>query len=172
MIRDRWEGVTIIKALFGSKAVAKHPLHPERSNVQDMMAAEVKFKYPQPFTWAQAMDLDVGTISQGTRQLITPRGRDSKLTVQEITRLQHSLDHLKSTQDQLQYLIDTTSESTPDPDFIGAIQENLDVMCEALPSIGRGVADGSFQKFSGRAYFDSQTRSGSKGSHLTLPLRP
>ena len=58
-----------------------------------------------------------------------------KLTVQEITRLQHSLDHLKSTQDQLQYLIDTTSESTPDPDFIGAIQENIDVMYEAISFI-------------------------------------
>lgn len=34
------------------------------------MAAEVKFKYPQPFTWAQAMDLDVGTISQGTRLML------------------------------------------------------------------------------------------------------
>ncbi|KAF9652191.1 hypothetical protein BDM02DRAFT_3109616 [Thelephora ganbajun] len=74
------------------------------------MAAEVKFKYPQPFTWAQVMDLDVVTISQ------------------EITRLQHSLDHLKSTQDQLQYFIDTTSESAPDPEFMGAIQENIDVI--------------------------------------------
>jgi len=62
-----------------------------------------------------------------------------KLTVQEITRLQHSLDHLKSTQDQLQYLIDTTSESAPDPDFLGAIQENKDVMCEAVPSSPRVV---------------------------------
>jgi len=96
------------------------------------MAAEVKFKYPQPFTWAQVMDLDVGTISQGTRNSQS-RGEVRKLTVQEITRLQHSLDHLKSTQDQLQYLIDTTSESVPDPDFIGAIQENIDVMCEAVP---------------------------------------
>jgi len=74
------------------------------------MAAEVKFRYPQPFTWAQVIDLDVGTISQ------------------EITRLQHSLDHLKFTQDQLQHLIDTTAHSAPDPEFMGAIQENVDVI--------------------------------------------
>ena len=103
------------------------------------MAAEIKFKYPQPFTWAQVMDLDIGTISQGT-QLPRSGGteeRDSdRLIVQEITRLQHSLDHLKSTQDQLQYLVDTTSDSTPDPDFLGAIQENKDVMCGGF--LGRG----------------------------------
>jgi len=74
------------------------------------MAAEVKFRYPQPFTWAQVMDLDVGTISQ------------------EITRLQDSLYHLKSTQDELQYLIDTTADSIPDPEFMDTIQENVDVI--------------------------------------------
>ena len=36
------------------------------------MAAQAKFKYPLPFTWAQVMDLDVGTISQGMR-LTPPR---------------------------------------------------------------------------------------------------
>ena len=99
------------------------------------MATEVKFKYPQPFTWAQVMDLDVGTISQGTQLAkLTKVGEreacSGKLIVQEITRLQHSLDHLKSTQDELQYLIDTTVDSVPDPEFMGAIQENVDVMYE------------------------------------------
>jgi hypothetical protein len=131
--------------LFGSKAFTKHPHLPSpillssETNREQIMAAEVKFKYPQPFTWAQVMDLDVGTISQGTQltnhtEETEGKGKVRKLIVQEITRLQHSLDHLKSTQDQLQYLIDTTSESTPDPDFIGAIQENIDVMCEMVPS--------------------------------------
>lgn len=91
------------------------------------MTMEVKFKYPQPFTWAQVVDLDVGTISQGT-QLTTLTEDGNRLIIQEITRLQHSLDHLKSTQDQLQYLIDTTADSAPDPEFMGAIQENIDVM--------------------------------------------
>jgi len=50
--------------LFGSKAFAKHP-YQNPSSAKDM-ASEVKFKYPQPFTWAQVMDLDIGTISQGT----------------------------------------------------------------------------------------------------------
>jgi hypothetical protein len=93
------------------------------------MAAEVKFEFPQPFTWAQVMDLDVGAISEGNRLTILTTVR-SELIVQEITRLQHSLEHLKSTQDELQYLIDTTSDSIPDPEFIGAVQENVDVMYE------------------------------------------
>ena len=97
------------------------------------MATEVKFRYPQPFTWAQAMDLDIGTISQGTQVTIQPHAGwkiRNKLIVQEITRLQHSLGHLKSTQDQLQSLIDTTADSAPDPEFMGALQENIDVMYE------------------------------------------
>lgn len=65
--------------------------------------------------------------------------QSSKLIVQEITRLQHSLDHLKYTQNQLQHLVDTTSGSVPDPDFTGAIQENKDVMYDVVP-LGRGLS--------------------------------
>ena len=36
------------------------------------MASGVKFKYPQPFTWAQVVGLDVGTISQGTQRVTLP----------------------------------------------------------------------------------------------------
>lgn len=99
------------------------------------MAIEVKFKYPQPFTWAQVMDLDIGSISQGTQLAMLTEVRNKSI-VQEITRLQHSLDHLKSTQDQLQYLIDTTANSAPDPEFMGAIQENMDVMCDSGLRLG------------------------------------
>jgi len=35
------------------------------THIPPTMTAEIKFKHPQPFTWAQVMDLDVGTISQG-----------------------------------------------------------------------------------------------------------
>lgn len=43
----------------------------------------------------------------------------------EITRLQNSLAHLRSTQEQLR----EAHEESPDPDFEQAIQENEDVMC-------------------------------------------
>lgn len=42
-------------------------IYPRQDEFCRLMATEVKFKYPQPFTWAQVMDLDVGTISQGTQ---------------------------------------------------------------------------------------------------------
>jgi hypothetical protein len=59
------------QGLFGSKAFAKHPHPPSQPKRyrEKNMAAEVKFKHPQPFTWAQVMDLDIGTISQGTQHI-------------------------------------------------------------------------------------------------------
>jgi hypothetical protein len=54
-------------SLFGSKAFAKQPHSRISALSHKGMATEVKFKYPQPFTWAQAMDLDIGTISQGAQ---------------------------------------------------------------------------------------------------------
>lgn len=43
----------------------------------------------------------------------------------EVSRLQNSLAHLKSTQEQLR----EANEEAPDPEFEQAIQENEDVMC-------------------------------------------
>jgi hypothetical protein len=62
--------------LFVSKAFAKHPhpkfLQPNRDRELEM-ATEITFKHPQPFTWAQVMDLDLGIISQGTHTTLRER---------------------------------------------------------------------------------------------------
>jgi hypothetical protein len=50
---------------------------PSRNDRETEMAAEVTFKYPQPFTWAQVMDLDLSTISQGTHHHAERAGRRS-----------------------------------------------------------------------------------------------
>lgn len=59
-------------------------------------------RYPQPFTLSQAVGLDVSTITE------------------EIARLQNSLSHLRSTQEQLK---DALAED-PDPEFTKAVEEN------------------------------------------------
>ncbi|KAI0796710.1 hypothetical protein C8Q75DRAFT_207288 [Abortiporus biennis] len=59
-------------------------------------------RYSQPFTLAQAISLDVGTITE------------------EISRLQNSIAHLNTTQDQLHEAI----EASPDDEFTKALREN------------------------------------------------
>ncbi|KZP32978.1 hypothetical protein FIBSPDRAFT_943943 [Athelia psychrophila] len=65
-------------------------------------------RYPQPFSLEQAIHLEVPIISE------------------EITRLQHSLQHLKSTQEELREYV--ASESQPDPELVAAIVENEGVI--------------------------------------------
>lgn len=81
------------------------------------------FKHPQPFTLAQVSELDIGTLAEGTTLSTTPT---HLIHNPEITRLQNSLHHLQSTQNELQLLVDTMS--IPDVEFSAAIQENKDVM--------------------------------------------
>ncbi|PCH41084.1 hypothetical protein WOLCODRAFT_40572, partial [Wolfiporia cocos MD-104 SS10] len=59
-------------------------------------------RYTQPFTLAEAVRLDVETITE------------------EISRLQNSLSHLKRTQEELQ----EAASATQDPEFSQAIEEN------------------------------------------------
>ncbi|GJE84220.1 hypothetical protein PsYK624_002960 [Phanerochaete sordida] len=59
-------------------------------------------RYPQPFTLAEAVGLDVSTITE------------------EIARLQNSLARLRATQAQLKEAL----AEAPDPDFSKAVEEN------------------------------------------------
>ncbi|KDQ64585.1 hypothetical protein JAAARDRAFT_28227 [Jaapia argillacea MUCL 33604] len=77
---------------------------------------EYKPRYSQPFTLAEAVLLDIPTITQ------------------EITRLQHSLQHLRRTQDELRDYI--TSSSTPDNDIEEAFAENSQVIGSQEERVG------------------------------------
>ena len=76
---DRWEGCPVVQVCLVSRLLPNIHISFEnsRTNRAKDMAEEVKFKYPQPFTWAQVMGLDIATISQGT-QLTTPRKTERK----------------------------------------------------------------------------------------------
>ena len=79
-------------------------------------------RYPQPFTFWQAVQLDVPIITEGTRAITVKVGILRYLS--EIARLQNSLVHLRETQQSLQEAIDDTR----DPDFMQALEENAGVM--------------------------------------------
>jgi hypothetical protein len=83
------------------------------------------FKHPQPFTLAQVSELDVSVLAEGVACTYRYPQTPERISL-EITRLQNSLNHLRSTQSELQLLVDTMS--TPDVEFMSAIQENKDVM--------------------------------------------
>jgi hypothetical protein len=92
-------------------------------------------RYSQPFTLAQAVLLDVATISEGYQDLC----RESALNLQggtEIARLNNSLEHLKRTQDTLQEYL--AAPSTSDPELERAKEENEIVMC-AIPLSGKWI---------------------------------
>ncbi|KAF8663491.1 hypothetical protein AX16_001059 [Volvariella volvacea WC 439] len=72
---------------------------------------EYRPRYPQPFTLADAVQLDVSTITQ------------------EIARLQDSIRRLKETQTALQEIASSTpSGEVVDPEYERAIEENRVVM--------------------------------------------
>lgn len=63
-------------------------------------------RHRQPFTWEQLLELTVPEITQ------------------EIARLQHSLEHLRKTQDELKEHI----AASPDPELSAVIEENETVI--------------------------------------------
>ncbi|KAF9464459.1 hypothetical protein BDZ94DRAFT_1256489 [Collybia nuda] len=67
-------------------------------------------RYPQPFTLAEAIALDVSVISE------------------EITRLQHSLRYLRQTQDTLHEHVASEKPEDIDPEISKALEENEDVI--------------------------------------------
>jgi len=67
-------------------------------------------RYSQPFTLADAVNLDVAVITE------------------EITRLQNSLRHLKQTQATLQEYIEFESPADVDPEVTKALEENKTVI--------------------------------------------
>ncbi|KAE9389616.1 hypothetical protein BT96DRAFT_889964 [Gymnopus androsaceus JB14] len=72
---------------------------------------EHRNRYVQPFTLAEAVLLDVSTISE------------------EITRLQYSIKRLRETQDILQETIqEAESPEVADQDILQAFKENQEVM--------------------------------------------
>ncbi|KAG6821626.1 hypothetical protein H0H93_000135 [Arthromyces matolae] len=67
-------------------------------------------RYAQPFTYLEALKLDVAVITE------------------EIARLQNSLLHLKHTQAILQECIDAEPSTTVDPELTNALEENKTVI--------------------------------------------
>ncbi|EJD53465.1 hypothetical protein AURDEDRAFT_52680 [Auricularia subglabra TFB-10046 SS5] len=67
-------------------------------------------RHRQPFTWEQLLELSVPEITQ------------------EIARLQHSLEHLRKTQDELEEHV----AASPDPEISAVIEENNTVMCVSI----------------------------------------
>ncbi|KAG6857087.1 hypothetical protein H0H87_009648 [Tephrocybe sp. NHM501043] len=67
-------------------------------------------RYAHPFTFAEAVKLDVPIITE------------------EITRLQNSLQHLRKTQTGLQEYIDAERPEDVDPEITKALEENVSVI--------------------------------------------
>ncbi|KAF8333611.1 uncharacterized protein EI90DRAFT_2971089 [Cantharellus anzutake] len=73
-------------------------------------------QFSHPFTLEEAMQFEVGLITG------------------EIARLENSLQHLFTTQEQLEEAIGWETE--PDPDLLGALQDNRVVIASQTERIG------------------------------------
>lgn len=82
-------------------------------------------KYPQPFTLGEATGFDVSTITEG--RYLGGKSRSFSLSYEpEISRLENSLTHLRSTQDQLKPIMEETDGD--EPEITKAYVENQTVM--------------------------------------------
>lgn len=79
-------------------------------------------RYRQPFTWNQLLEMEVAQMTQGVQ---VPASRMSSIDCSEIARLQHSLEHLRKTQDELKTYLEA---SAADPDIQDALKENEETM--------------------------------------------
>jgi len=86
--------------MFASSAYVRF----HQTFVQLLTSATMDYRprYSQPFTLQEAVGMDVSVITE------------------EIARLQHSLQHLRRTQSELELV----SDEAPDPEFTKAIEEN------------------------------------------------
>lgn len=87
-------------------------------------------RYRQPFTFAQAVQLDIPTILQGLASIHGATSILSDFFCTEITRLEHSLEHLVRTQHELRHHLATEGEG--DEDLNAAVKENDTVMQAVL----------------------------------------
>lgn len=83
-------------------------------------------RHPQPFSYAEAMQFEIATITKGTAGKVCRPVIISPCDVVEITRLQNSLEHLDRTQLQLrEFMIEAVEK---DRELVVAYEENELVM--------------------------------------------